>query len=238
MPAMAGRMPAITLPIGLLALAGCSTAPIAEADTRIDQSATFAFRLPTASLMEQRFGTVVRQRYDFSCGSAALATLLRYHYGEPQDETTVFAGMWRDGDRAQIRKLGFSLLDMKRYLAGRHLSADGYRVPLAEIARVGLPGIALIDFDGYKHFVVVKGVEGGSVLLGDPSLGLRWVSAKTFQRQWNGVFFALNDRKAVGQAHFDQVADTRLAPRGGYGPWAGPLSQQGLDLLRPGVNSF
>lgn len=224
--------------IGLLALAGCSTAPIAQADNRIDQSGSFAFRLPTSSLIDQRFGTVVRQRYDFSCGSAALATLLRYHYGDAEDEASVFAGMWRDGDQAQIRRLGFSLLDMKRYLASRRLSADGYRVPLAEIAHVGLPGIALIDFDGYKHFVVVKGVQGGSVLLGDPSLGLRWVSVKTFQKQWNGVFFALNDRKAVGQAHFDQVADMRLAPRGSYGPWAGPLSQSGLDLLRPGVNSF
>jgi uncharacterized protein len=221
-----------------LALAGCSTAPIAQADNRLDQSGSFAFRLPVSSVMDQRFGTVVRQRYDFSCGSAALATLLRYHYGEAQDEASIFAGMWHDGDQAQIRKLGFSLLDMKRYLAGRHLSADGYRVSLEDIRRVGLPGIALIDFDGYRHFVVVKGMESSSVLLGDPSLGLRWVDTRTFSKQWNGVFFALNDRKAIGQAHFDQVADTGLAPRGAFGPFAGPLSQSGLDLLRPGVNSF
>lgn len=219
------------------ALCACSTTAIERADNRIDQSQTFAFRMPTKNMMEQRFGTVVRQRYDFSCGSAALATLLRYHYQSEDSEASVFAGMWRDGDQAQIRKLGFSLLDMKRYLEGRQLSADGFRVSLEDIARVGLPGIALINSEGYRHFVVVKAVDAHSVLLGDPSLGLRWVSRKSFVKQWNGIFFALNDEKRRGQTHFNSSVDTELAPRGNY-QFAGPLSQAGLNLLRPGMNSF
>src|SRR5690606_34611966 len=36
------------------------------------------------------FRTVVRQEYDYSCGSAALATLLRYHYGRDVAEREVF----------------------------------------------------------------------------------------------------------------------------------------------------
>ena len=77
------------------------------------------FELPVTSMLGRRFETVVRQQFDFSCGSAALATLLRYHYEDPQNEQTVFLGMFQDGDQAQIRKLGFSLLDMNRYLAAR-----------------------------------------------------------------------------------------------------------------------
>jgi uncharacterized protein len=222
----------------LALLEGCSTAPIASVDNRMDFGAGTAVRLPVESLLDQRFATVVRQRYDFSCGSAALATLLRFHYGEAQDETTVFTGMWRDGDQAQIRRLGFSLLDMKRYLAARNLSADGFRVSLDDMAKARLPGIALINFNGYRHFVVVKALEGRSILLGDPALGLRWIDRAAFSRQWNGVFFVLNDRQPIGRAHFGQASDLVHAPRALFPRFAEPLSLSGLELLRPGVNSF
>src|SRR3546814_13412897 len=59
------------------------------------------------------FRSVIRQRYDFSCGSAALATLLTYHYGAPTSEAMPFRAMWEKGDREAIRKVGFSMLDMR-----------------------------------------------------------------------------------------------------------------------------
>jgi predicted double-glycine peptidase len=65
------------------------------------------FAVPVQSMEDRRFATVIRQRYDFSCGSAALATLLRYHYAGREDEAQVFRGMWAEGDRDQIRRLGF-----------------------------------------------------------------------------------------------------------------------------------
>ena len=83
--------------------------------------------MPVRSFEEERFATVIRQKYDFSCGSAALATLLRYHYGLSQDEEATFRGMWATGDQPQIRRVGFSLLDMKRYhrlLAGASWMAE------------------------------------------------------------------------------------------------------------------
>jgi uncharacterized protein len=214
-------------------LAGCTAAPLPEGGGSVDYGGNLVFRLPVNSLIERRFETVVRQQYDFSCGSAALATLLRDHYRDPQTEQSVFLGMWRDGDRAQIRKLGFSLLDMKRYLAGRGLAADGYNVSLDQIARAGLPGIALINFNGYRHFVVVKGIDRSTVLLGDPSLGLRREEIVTFREQWNGVFFVLNDRGPVGRRHFNQPADLVLAPAAVFGPQSQPLSLAGLALTRP-----
>ena len=117
-----------TAAASLCLLAGCSAASLPELGAVVDQSETLAFNVPVTSLIGRRFDTVVRQQYDFSCGSAALATLLRFHYDAPQTEQSVFLGMWQDGDQAQIRRLGFSLLDMKRYLAARGIPADGYRV--------------------------------------------------------------------------------------------------------------
>jgi len=197
------------------ALAGCGAGPDQGPSTNsVNFGGALTFATPVSSLIGRRFETVVRQQFDFSCGSAALATLLTFHYGDPQTEQAVFLGMWRGGDRALIRRQGFSLLDMKRYLAGRGLPADGYRVSAAQVARASVPGIALIDFNGYRHFVVVKGIDGRSVLLGDPSLGLRRESLRTFARQWNGVLFVLNTRPEEAKRHFNQAADLVRAPGG------------------------
>jgi predicted double-glycine peptidase len=122
---------------------------------------------------------------------------------------------------------------MKRYLAVRGIGADGYRVTLDQVAAAGLPGIALIDFSGYKHFVVVKGLSSDTVLIGDPSLGLRRESRRNFLRQWNGVFFVLNGRNAIARRHFNQAADVELAPGGRFGPQVEPLDLAGLALTRP-----
>lgn len=221
--------------IGALLLAGCAAQIAADGHNRVDYGGDLEFGLPVNSMLARRFETVIRQQYDFSCGSAALATLLRFHYADPQNEQSVFLGMWREGDRPQIRRLGFSLLDMKRYLAGRGIAADGYRVTLEQIAKARVPGIALINFNGYRHFVVIKGIEGRSILLGDPSLGLRRVSAAVFAQEWNGVFFVLNRDPELGRRHFNQPADLALAPRGRLFREADPLSLAALALTAPVV---
>jgi uncharacterized protein len=221
--------------LGLTAmlLASCTAGPLPEGGTQLDWGGQLTFNLPVQSMSGRRFDTVVRQQYDFSCGSAALATLLRFHYDDPQNEQSVFIGMFRDGDQAQIRRLGFSLLDMKRYLAARGIPSDGYRVTVDQIVKAKIPGIALINFNGYKHFVVVKGVADGTLILGDPSLGLRRESIDVFQKQWNGVLFVINGRTDVAMRHFNTPLDRSLAPPAFFYNEAEPLSLAGLELTRP-----
>ena len=55
-----------------------------------------------ASIKEKKFHQVVRQQYDFSCGSAALATLMTYHYEQAIDEQTAFDIMYENGDKEKI----------------------------------------------------------------------------------------------------------------------------------------
>ena len=217
-------------------LAGCAASAPDVANNRLTLG-NLATGLPVTSMYERRFATVVRQQYDFSCGSAALATLLRYHYGLGVDEQATFLGMWQVGDQALIRKLGFSLLDMKHYLAGRGMTADGYQVTLAQIGTARLPGIALINVAGYKHFVVVKGIDrglaGDSVLLGDPATGLRRMTGPEFVRAWNGVLFVINQDSAAVKATFARPTELALAPGGRMTLQMEPLSQAALALTRP-----
>jgi predicted double-glycine peptidase len=163
-----------------------------------------AMNVPTASIAERKFKEVVRQQFDFSCGSAALATLLTFHYDRATDEMTAFRDMYEHGDREKIAQAGFSLLDMKAYLAKIGYDADGYQATLATLSDAGIPAIALINYRGYRHFVVVKGIRRGSVLLGDPALGTRLVARDEFEQMWdNGVLFIIKNKPEVGRRFFN-----------------------------------
>jgi predicted double-glycine peptidase len=188
------------------------------------------FNVSLSSMLDRRYYTVERQRYDFSCGSAALATLLHYHYGVRADEQTTFNGMWDKGDQAAIRQLGFSLLDMKRYLQSIGLQTQGFRVTLDQIAKTGVPGIALTVTNGYRHFVVIKGVSAQGVLIGDPSRGLLRMDRSDFGKIWDGLFFVITDARKVGQRSFNRPAQWAMVD---IAPVGGPLSRPGeQDPLR------
>lgn len=194
--------------------------------------------LPVRTMQDLKYANVVRQQYDFSCGSAALATLLAL-YGEKQSEAVAFRGMWAGGDHAQIRKLGFSLLDMKRYLATRRRVANGYKVSIDAITKAAVPGIALITVKGYRHFVVIEGIRGGDVLIGDPALGLRVQPVEDFQKSWNGIFFVIDGDLPQGRANFNAAqhwAAFARAPTGSR--FSDPLALQALSLTAPFYGDF
>lgn len=171
-----------------------------------------SLNIPTVSLREARFLTTLRQQYDFSCGSAAVATLLTHHYGHSVSEAQVFQTMYEHGDKEKIKREGFSMLDMKRYLDHLGFATDGVEAGLDQLNAAGIPAIALIQEHGYAHFVVIKGLRNRDVLLGDPALGTRVVARADFERNWtNGILLVVNNR--VELARFNQEADWRVRPR-------------------------
>lgn len=201
-----------TLGAGVLAAtAWVAAAAPAAAQIQFHGEAAGA-RLRVISWRDIPFRTVVRQEHDFSCGSAALATLLTYHYGRPTTEAQAFTSMYERGDQATIRRAGFSMLDMKRYVESHGLRAEGYRMSVDDIGAQGVPVIALIRLGSYRHFVVVKGVEGDKVLVGDPALGLRTFQKAQFAAMWNGVALALREDAESGPGAFNKVGD--------WGPWS------------------
>src|SRR5512146_427970 len=127
------------------------------------------------SMRELKVRSVILQKYDYSCGSAAVATLLTYHYGNPVTEEVAFRAMFENGNQQKIQQEGFSLLDMKRFLEAQGYRADGFEVSLEDLSNAGIPAIVLIVDNGYHHFVVIKGMRDNKVLLGDPAVGMRVV---------------------------------------------------------------
>ncbi|WP_374471593.1 C39 family peptidase [Phenylobacterium sp.] len=193
---------------GALVMAAAAAPCMAQAQFN---SSVGAFRAKVTSLRDMPFRTVVRQQYDYSCGSAALATLLHYHYGRPVNEAQVFRAMYAVGDQPNIRRLGFSLMDMKTYLAAIGLRSDGYRESVAQLAARRTPAIVMISIGAYRHFVVVKGVRGDEVLVGDPARGLAAYPLREFARMWNGVTFVIHPAAAPGA--FNVAAEWNSLPR-------------------------
>jgi uncharacterized protein len=190
----------------------CATlfAPVgARAEEMRLQTPVGVYSPQVTSWRDLPFKTVIRQRHDFSCGSAALATLLTYHYDRPVDEATVFTAMFESGDQQRIRERGFSLLDMQTYLAERGLAADGYRLTLDRLAELETPAIVMIAPNGYRHFVVVKGVRGDQVLVGDPAAGLRIYTREEFEPIWSGVTFVIHGETVQGRFNRRDEWDTR-----------------------------
>jgi len=200
-----------------------------------------AYAVPVRTIKELRlqraFSTTVRQQYDFSCGSAALATLLTYNYGQPIGESEVFLAMYALGDQEKIRREGFSLLDMKRYLESRGYQADGVQVSLDKLADAGIPAIALINDYGYRHFVVIKGRRGKRVVVGDPALGTRILTREQLEKsRVADIYFVIRNHRA--DARFNGEADWMVRLPAPLAMGVGRESVAAMTLSIPGGDSF
>lgn len=170
-----------------------------------------SFNTEVVSYQEAKFSSVIRQQFDFSCGSAAIASLLTYHYEDPHTEHEVFQTMWANGNQALIKEQGFSLLDMKRFLESHGYRADGFRMTLDRLREVGVPAITLINNNGYMHFVVIKGIADEEILLGDPMRGVRTMTREAFEAQWrNGIVFLIKNRAQIAKASFNRDEAWRI----------------------------
>ena len=141
------------------------------------------------SLLEMRRENVVVQKFDLSCGAAALATILNYQFTDPVTEREVATGLIQrkeyieHPELVQVRQ-GFSLLDMKRYLSTRGYIGTGYgNMEFADLIKLA-PIIVAVSPIGYNHFLIFRGVIGDKVLLADPAFGNRTMSIEKFERIW------------------------------------------------------
>ncbi len=197
----------------------------------------YSAEIRITSLKERRFLTTVRQQYDYSCGSAALATLLSFQYQNPVSENEVTQEMWSRGNQKKIRREGFSLLDIKEYLQANGYSSNGYVASLDKLVEVGIPAIALVNDHGYNHFVVIKGVQKDKVLLGDPSAGTRVMPRELFEKmRVNGILFVIIGKRE--QVVFNAERDWKTRPDAPLGTAISPDNLANVTLLHRTLGDF
>jgi uncharacterized protein len=171
---------------------------------------------PVKSLFEMRQQDVIVQKFDLSCGAAALATILKFQFGDNVTEHQVAEGLISRKEYIahpeiiRIRE-GFSLLDMKRYVDGRGYKGIGYgKLEFKDLIELA-PIIVAVSPIGYNHFVVFRGAIGDQVLMADPAFGNRTMSVEKFNRIWI-------DFPKFGRVGFVVTRDGKPAPPGALAP--------------------
>lgn len=144
--------------------------------------------------IEQQFRGIVKQAYDYSCGSAALTTLLNGYIGEKLTEQQTMNGLLRYGEYDRIvERRSFSLLDMKRFVTALGYNSGGFKGQFSDLTKLDKPAIVPIAYAGFKHFVVFKAYRDGRVFIADPALGNLSFSAAHFQEIWdNNTLFIID----------------------------------------------
>jgi uncharacterized protein len=175
----------ITIGIG----PGCTTLSGKQSDEAGGQQA-----VRRHTLKELRDRHVVKQEKDFSCGAAALATLMIYYYGEQTSEHDVLTRLMApltDEEKTRKAERGFSLLDLKRVALEKGFQAAGFRLTMTQLARVTAPLLIFVEPFGYKHFAVLRGIDRGRVYVADPMRGNLKMSIGRFLDEWHGIVFVL-----------------------------------------------
>ena len=210
----------------------CLTATLAVA--QIDIGSGLRVDAPASSMKDLRDQNVVKQRYDFSCGAAALATILRYGFGQSVTELELLEelfGLLSEEEKEDARTEGFSLLHLQRVAQSRGYNAQGFRLPPEQLSLLGGPVLVYIEPQGYRHFAVLRGVRSDRVYLADPSRGNIRMPMYQFLDSWlqeggTGIIFVVEPRTGLSDE------SSPLVPPGGAGLM--PEVMTALEMLAVG----
>ncbi len=161
--------------------------------------------VPVQSMKDLRDKDLVKQRLDYSCGAAALATILRYGFDDEVTEREILIdlfGLLSEDEKGLRRKEGFSLLDLQQVAQARGYKARGFRLAPEYLPKLGGPVIVFIEPRGYKHFAVFRGVKGDRIYLADPSRGNMRMPAYRFLDNWlgengTGIIFVIEPKDGL-----------------------------------------
>jgi predicted double-glycine peptidase len=149
------------------------------------------------TLKELRDQYIVKQQLDYSCGAAALATLMIYYFGEKTSEQEILdllsvrlKNITKE-EVARKKRVGFSLLDLKQVAQQKGYKAAGFRLTLEQLRQLTAPVIVYVHPLGYHHFAVLRGVAGDRVFLADPGRGNLSMSVARFADEYGGIVFVL-----------------------------------------------
>lgn len=132
---------------------------------------------------------IVMQEYDYSCGIASLATLLRYYFKQDITEKTLLdeiEEMFSVSEIQVIKNKGISFLELEKIARRKGYQTASVRLHLTSLKKLSGPVLVYIEPNNYKHFAVLRGIIGDRVFLADPSRGNIRMSVHEFSKEWRG----------------------------------------------------
>jgi predicted double-glycine peptidase len=158
-------------------------------------------RMSVKSWTEFRDEKVVRQKYDYSCGAASMATILNYFFYENVTEEEIVGYFLQQrglkkGESLKREDLLLSFKDLEDYANAKGYKVVGLALPMESLKKLKVPAIAYVEIRSYQHFTVYKGMDDTFVYLADPSLGNIMLKVGKFEK----IFYTREGLEYPGKA--------------------------------------
>lgn len=170
------------IPALFLTLSLQAEVPIIEKEVSAD--------VPVTSWSEMRNKKVLRQQFDFSCGAASMATIMRYFYnrdiGEQEIVNEVLAtkGLSDRNKKFNVSDFALSFADLSDYAVAKGFKGIGMAMDLDSLHKLNVPVIIYIKIRSFEHFTVFRGIDNNFVHLADPSFGNMKVKLEKFKEMF------------------------------------------------------
>ncbi|TLE01453.1 peptidase C39 [Helicobacter muridarum] len=179
---------------------------------------------PIVSWIQIRDKNLIRQEYDYSCGSASLATILAYYYhietSEKEILDAIFLSKGITSDmkeeiekNEELRKeIVFSFFDIDEFVKTKGMRAIGLALDMQSLFMLKTPVIIYVKIRDNEHFTVYKGSDKHFVYLADPSFGNIRVSLAKFKE----MFYQRKDLNYPGKVLAIVPNDMRIKGDDGF----------------------
>ena len=167
------------------------------------------------SYIEFKNEGMIRQEFDYSCGSSSLATILNFFFNEKITEKEVLDWVLEKKGlidkncennkkaKCKVKKLEeleekdfkLSFFDLAEFAKERGYKAVALALNLDELRKLKVPAVAFVKIRRNEHFTVYKGMDKKFVYLADPSFGNIKVRIGKFKE----MFYTRNDPKYRGK---------------------------------------
>lgn len=140
------------------------------------------------------FLNIVKQTTDYTCGPAALATLINLMGGKTEEmEMARFSGTTEDR--------GTTMLGLKNAAKEFGYNGIGKKIKFNKITKESLPFIVRVAVENEEtkelkdHFVVLKKIERDNFFLADPVEGNVILKERDFEKMYKGSIFSVSMTK-------------------------------------------
>ena len=130
---------------------------------------------------------IVMQKRDYSCGAAALATILVYYWGDNVTEEQiliVIANILTPEELKDRIKKGLAISDIRRACVEMGYVSTIGTLSLQSLSESKVPLIVGLSHNKYDHFVVYRGMDCDWVYVADPIRGNIRIPIVDFASEW------------------------------------------------------
>lgn len=171
---------AAVLGLASQARAQCERAPIRNPELTV--------RYYVWSFKEIKERRIVMQKYDYSCGAAVLATVIKYYWDDDVDEAYFLTMLPRlklsEKEMKDRIENGLTLTDLRNLVNLAGYQASMAKVKFEELAQGKVPVVVGVTVRKHEHFVVFRGADDRYAYLADPIRGNVRTPICDFLEQW------------------------------------------------------